>query len=1717
MFAVMKSYLFFIPVVFIITFEGALSSICIVSNITDLETIEIYHDQRGGQEVQIVLTSAQNVSGVVSLFQGNSLVGTLNSSSEVLNVSGSIGDDFSIETNRTSIENCSLSIASPLEGLACEVLSETSFQVAWNNSAEVGVEFENLYDTFGDKLNGTDFSYELSASEIKFDNLKSGYFFIATLRVAENSSGVQYVVHRSSEKCSTTASLCNVTGNSDLGSIEVSRSTDDAVSVTFTMGRDNTVCCNTSSNQGEEHVFNSPFTGVELTARAKSEYYAGANDLFKCTMDNETLGLGNQLPSCSATQTTLTPTLNLGSSMTALKYRLKSGSTVINTVNESDFQNNNGGKFSNLNSATPYEIELDVKSDLSGIIYVLIFNCDTQPLEACNVNNLDYLSDVTVDMRSSNDSSASVQMKTAVNATVSNDASVKVIDLTANTLSDSFAVEFGQNYTVLEAGGRQCYITLTNPFSNPNPACEAVDQTKLKVLIPTNSNYVVQIKSVTTTLEETDFTYSNITDNDGIEIGSLQAGSYYFVTVDATEIATGIKYVNYVVADNCTTDVGTCNSLNNNFEIAVSRSSTEKVTISFPFISSDLTVDSGNGTFDVASSPVSVRFQVASLPDTSYYECTMDEARLGIGNNASCRTTETSLEPLVTPDHARGMQINKYTLFLNGNESDSLSQNEIAFGVFSNLNPSTDYTVEIDINSTLFGIEYVIDLQCTTLDLLACDLDNVDYLDEVTVDMTNVTDSGDDVDITMLNTVQNSIVYDEASDQEVFNFATSSSVTFRGQIGKTYSVKNTDGNKCLVLISNPFNESSCQPINTSSIEVSHRDGPAYTFEVSTVFDTLDRSADDFHASENGASSAIEVQNLKSGYHYIVSLNASEAETGVKYVNFKIEDDCATNASICDATDDQFEVEISRTITEERVDIEFSFSGDSLTGKTDRNVFTSDPFGQLDLTVELANSPGTFLYECFTDNATLGLNNEVSCNGTETTIQMYVELDVGMSVISTISSVPGHSERIDNEEDASFSGLVPNVDHSVQVDIQSNLTEIVYVLSLHCQTTEVIPPHNLTTETNQTSIAVSWQSVGESGEFRLSCSGQSCPQTQNISSEVRDLLITGLVPGKNYTLTLLKVIARVESAAITAEVSADSLDAPTSLTSSGKSPTSVNLTWTSSDTGVDVIEFVISCSANRSCPSANYNSGNTAEESITALIPGELYTFAVKTHLTDSGTTHESDFSQNFFVRTDLNSPDLSDVPTSHNQSNILQLPVNPCDTQNTDEPAQTISSAIVFWDNSGSCQNRNSKEFAIAPNCQDSQTYTLDPISDNNAVGIEKGSIICLNLTLISNSGGYDETSSSETSVSLYPDSVNPSVNCNNSQLNQLTFDWEKGSGIASSFDVKLFNDSQLVQEENETAGNAYTFNNLLDGTEYTFQIWTVSNGLRSLPVEATCRSNIAVPQFTAVAVIGETYRIEVQSQDVYFSSDMIMIYYVYNRSEDCANHNSDHIIEQTINVPSNDAIRLNDSLTPGRTYWVRLFLQAGNESSESYTTVDIPPSPPGLSVSALSSSTASVEMTNPLSSSFVEIDPRFFYFELDGSKVEIPSNETIQMGTQNISTVKAGAVMQLKVTLIAANGLNDSTETVYRIPPKEPEIVAQLQNDTSCQFTVQSGEIVQKFNVNFNRRIRTIQANSDRQADFAYDGLLPDSVHTFTITATSDYNTGNGQASATSNQLIYK
>ncbi|XP_048803724.1 receptor-type tyrosine-protein phosphatase eta isoform X3 [Lagopus muta] len=350
----------------------------------------------------------------------------------------------------------------------------------------------------------------------------------------------------------------------------------------------------------------------------------------------------------------------------------------------------------------------------------------------------------------------------------------------------------------------------------------------------------------------------------------------------------------------------------------------------------------------------------------------------------------------------------------------------------------------------------------------------------------------------------------------------------------------------------------------------------------------------------------------------------------------------------------------------------------------------------------------------------------------------------------------------------------------------------------------------------TSVNLTWtvnDTASASYMYRIEVTSVSF--NDNLTSNVTMPEITGLIPGTLYNFKVFAVAADNHTGGEEAFTSLYTKPTPVfDLKAEYVGVTSVNLTWRVNETALDNYTYRIEVSNGHSI----YNeTSNITETEITGLTPGTPYTFTVFAVAADGVTEGEG-----------------ASISLYTKPSKVIDLKAE----------YVGMTSVNLTW--------------TVNDTASDTYTYRIEVAREsliNETMSVVTGSIVTslipgtsYNFTVFAIAAdGQTEGEGASISQNTIPSSVS-SFQCEAvANTSCLMLKWDCPYGGYSGFDIEIFNDTWTKNEHSQFCGREGSEESFI--TEpldyyktYTVNITTVSEGLRSLPVQIICNTSITDP-----------------------------------------------------------------------------------------------------------------------------------------------------------------------------------------------------------------------------------------------------------------------------------
>ena len=1075
--------------------------------------------------------------------------------------------------------------------------------------------------------------------------------------------------------------------------------------------------------------------------------------------------------------------------------------------------------------------------------------------------------------------------------------------------------------------------------------------------------------------------------------------------------------------------------------------------------------------------------------------------------NLSCSVVNSSKFNLDLPPTSFDLNNHSFTDLIGRSPPDGSSnatQTDVI--AFDGLSAGYQFVVNLNVTDNSTGVQYVIyhtDNQCSTTPA-DCNVTSNEDLDSVIVTRESKSSEVHNIRMQMVSVVSQCCQYANETVNSSYSLEARSTNEFYTDADIFFQCEARNG------ILGLNNNATCASNETSLvIEPKPESG------MTTIFANISKDGENTGLQSQTGASSFQFLDLEPETSYEVALHMTSNTTGINHILLV---QCNTTAVIAPANLNF--TEITKT--------SFTVTWDYSAGDADTFVLTcitngcglnynvsanstSYSFENLKPNTmyefELKAVIGSYVSNSITNNVTTDSvpvpeNFRVSTKTESSVTLVWNNLDNEITTFeisclqSSVSNCPLSITRNVSQTNEQINHLTPGAQYTFQIRAIFLTFYSVYSENVTFRTYDV--PADLTVTPNElgNSYYINWTYSNNGGgdltRFELSC--QPDCGTESIDESNRTYTWNDLSRGTTYTFSLSAVYGNYNTTAITETGTASPLSVPYNVRlwsdgNNSKNSSSVSLKWDSSVENSDGVQFRVSCTGDTSCASVNVTG---IQYTYNGLTPGQLYEFRVQTLFQNDF----SELSEAFSVRTKLSDPDLSQI--FYNTSNILTLPAfySCADGQ----PTQILSNIEAEWGLLGEtdCTYDHLKEFTFSQSPCEEQTFYLDPISDQATAGnqISFGHQICLKLKLVSNNGGFEESSEAFNNISLYPDIV-VHISCQSSTTSSLTFSWNKGSGVLDSYIASLDNDPEVSNQLRTTK----TYSNLIHGTKYTINVKSVSNNLSSESVSKMWRTKIEVPDFS-VEVTAD-FKVRITTNIERFSDDMQMTLYLIDRQDSCENY-TDFMETKNFSAPLTDKTYIFEAaVEPGRVYCTKVLLTTPepNEENSNFNEINTPLS---LQISSVGSTSIAANIGDPPNFNFSTLVYSVAFFEVQGHLEQLIVNSTANFGVLNLTDLKPGARSQLSVVLITITGKEISVESgIFHTIPAVPTVENPESASDSCSFTLRADQIVTSFQVIFNDELKTEPSQDDGatgNATFIFTKLKPHQAYTFTLSSVSSY-----------------
>ena len=1075
--------------------------------------------------------------------------------------------------------------------------------------------------------------------------------------------------------------------------------------------------------------------------------------------------------------------------------------------------------------------------------------------------------------------------------------------------------------------------------------------------------------------------------------------------------------------------------------------------------------------------------------------------------NLSCSVVNSSKFNLDLPPTSFDLNNHRFTDLIGRSPPDGSSnatQTDVI--AFDGLSAGYQFVVNLNVTDNSTGVQYVIyhtDNQCSTTPA-DCNVTSNEDLDSVIVTRESKSSEVHNIRMQMVSVVSQCCQYANETVNSSYSLEARSTNEFYTDADIFFQCEARNG------ILGLNNNATCASNETSLvIEPKPESG------MTTIFANISKDGENTGLQSQTGASSFQFLDLEPETSYEVALHMTSNTTGINHILLV---QCNTTAVIAPANLNF--TEITKT--------SFTVTWDYSAGDADTFVLTcitngcglnynvsanstSYSFENLKPNTtyefELKAVIGSYVSNSITNNVTTDSvpvpeNFRVSTKTESSVTLVWNNLDNEITTFeisclqSSVSNCPLSITRNVSQTNEQINHLTPGAQYTFQIRAIFLTFYSVYSENVTFRTYDV--PADLTVTPNElgNSYYINWTYSNNGGgdltRFELSC--QPDCGTESIDESNRTYTWNDLSRGTTYTFSLSAVYGNYNTTAITETGTASPLSVPYNVRlwsdgNNSKNSSSVSLKWDSSVKNSDGVQFRVSCTGDTSCASVNVTG---IQYTYNGLTPGQLYEFRVQTLFQNDF----SELSEAFSVRTKLSDPDLSQI--FYNTSNILTLPAfySCADGQ----PTQILSNIEAEWGLLGEtdCTYDHLKEFTFSQSPCEEQTFYLDPISDQATAGnqISFGHQICLKLKLVSNNGGFEESSEAFNNISLYPDIV-VHISCQSSTTSSLTFSWNKGSGVLDSYIASLDNGPEVSNQLRTTK----TYSNLIHGTKYTINVKSISNNLSSESVTKMCRTKIEVPDFS-VEVTAD-FKVRITTNIERFSDDMQMTLYLIDRQDSCEDY-TELIEAKSFSAPLTDKTYIFEAaVEPGRVYCTKVLLNTSDpdEQNSNFKEINTPLS---LQINSVGSTSIAANIGDPPNFNFLALVYSVAYFEVQDNSEQLIVNSSANFGVLNLTDLKPGARSQITVTLTTITELQVSVESeIFHTIPALPTVENAESQSDRCSFTLRADQIVTSFKVDFND-LPAIQESPDHgrtgSATFTFTDLQPHHNYSFLLSSISSY-----------------
>ncbi|XP_063713030.1 receptor-type tyrosine-protein phosphatase beta-like isoform X2 [Symsagittifera roscoffensis] len=308
-------------------------------------------------------------------------------------------------------------------------------------------------------------------------------------------------------------------------------------------------------------------------------------------------------------------------------------------------------------------------------------------------------------------------------------------------LNDTYTLQITEN------GGpsENCSILLENPY---NLSCSVVNSSKFNLSLLSPS-FDLNNHSFTDLIGRSPPDgSSNATQTGVIAFDGLSAGYQFVVNLNVTDNSTGVQYVIYHTDNQCSTTPGDCNVTSNEDldSIIVTRESksseVHNIRMQMTSVASQCCQyanETVNSSYSLEARSTNEFYSDADI----FFQCEARNDILGLNNNATCASNETSL--VIEPKPESGMTTIFANISKDGENTGLQSQTGGSSFQFLDLEPETSFEVALHMTSNTTGINHILLVQCNTTAVIAPT--NLNFTDVTKTSFTVTWDySGGDAD-----------------------------------------------------------------------------------------------------------------------------------------------------------------------------------------------------------------------------------------------------------------------------------------------------------------------------------------------------------------------------------------------------------------------------------------------------------------------------------------------------------------------------------------------------------------------------------------------------------------------------------------------------------------------------------------------------------------------------------------------------------------------------------------------------------------------------------------------------------------------------------------------------------------------------------------------------------------------------------------------------------